>query len=89
MDNLRNIELNIPVVFTYKLFVDEYYQELADIHKRKKAKHAKEELMIEYNKKETKPITDDYIYENINLEDDLKPYLNLRTPPLKNYLTML
>ena len=41
--------------------------------------------MIEYNKKETKPITDDYIYENIKLKDDLKPYLNLRTPPPKNY----
>ena len=73
----------------YKLFIDEYYQELIDAQKRNKAKQAKEKLMKEYNEKTTKPITDNYIYENVNLEDDLKPYLNLRTPPLKNYLTML
>ena len=52
----------------------------------KKQRMQKEELMIEYDKKEMKPITDDYIYENINLEDDLKPYLNLRTPPPKTII---
>ena len=83
MDNLNSVPHFQDM---YKLFIDEYYQELADIQKRKKAKAAKEELMIEYNKKETKPITDDYIYENINLEDDLKPYLNLRTPPPKKII---
>ena len=86
MDNLNSVP---HFKDRYKLFIDEYYQELIDAQKRNKAKQAKEKLMKEYNEKTTKPITDNYIYENINLEDDLKPYLNLKTPPLKNYLTML
>ena len=34
--------------------------------------------MYETNKA---PLSDDYIYEHIELDDDLKPYLNLWSPP--------
>jgi hypothetical protein len=36
-----------------------------------------------YYKSNKTPISDAYIYEHIQLDDDLKPYLNLRTPPPK------
>ncbi len=35
------------------------------------------------NKSNKALILDAYIYEHIELNDDLKPYLNLQTPPPK------
>jgi hypothetical protein len=36
-----------------------------------------------YYKSNKAVISDAYIYEHIELDDDLKPYLNLKTPPPK------
>jgi hypothetical protein len=47
---------------------------------------AKEKLMKIYYKSNKALISDDYIYEHIELDDDLKPYLNLRTPPPKIHI---
>ena len=64
-------------------FIDEYEEELLNIHKRNIATKAKEKLMKIYYKSNKALISDAYIYEHIELDDDLKPYLNLKTPPPK------
>ena len=66
----------------YISFMNEYYDGLIDNIKREKANYAKIRLLDEYrciNGNDSKP-TDKYIYENINLPNDLKPYLNLSIP---------
>ena len=72
LDNSYNVLFNEK----YKEFIDEYKEELINIHKRNIAANAIKKL-YETNKA---PLSDDYIYEHIELDDDLKPYLNLRTP---------
>jgi len=66
---------------TYVKFADEYYEELADKKKREKASEAKAILIREYcsvHGADAKP-TDKFIYQNVNLTDDLKPFMNLAT----------
>ena len=70
---------NVPFNDKYKEFIDEYKEELINIQKRNIAANAIKKL-YESNKAQ---LSDEYIYEHIELDDDLKPYLNLRTPPLK------
>ena len=63
-----------------------YEEELLNTHKRNIATKAKNKVMEIYYKTNNKQITYAYIYEHIELEDDLKPYLNLQTPPpIKTY----
>jgi hypothetical protein len=84
--SLLDYSYNVPFNNKYKEFIDEYEEELLNTHKRNIAKKAKTKLMeINYKTNKT-PITDAYIYEHIELEDDLKPFLNLQTPPpIKTY----
>jgi len=63
----------------YVSFMNEYEQELIDNMKRERAKFAKTKLLKEYRGDDSKP-TDQYIYEHVDLSNDLKPYLNLSTP---------
>ena len=39
-----------------------------------------------YYKSNKALISDAYIYEHIELDDDLKPYLNLQNPPPKKQI---
>ena len=67
---------------TYIGFINVYEQELIDNQKRDIAKCAKLKLLEEYKSMhgmDSKP-TDQYIYKNVKLTNDLKPYLNLITP---------
>ena len=67
---------------TYIGFINVYEQELIDNQKRDIAKYAKLKLLEEYKSMhgmDSKP-TDQYIYKNVKLTNDLKPYLNLITP---------
>ena len=77
--SLLDLSYNVPFNEKYKEFIDEYKEELINIHKRNIAANAIKKL-YETNKA---PLSDDYIYKHIELDDDLKPYLNLRTPPPK------
>ena len=77
--SLLDLSYNVPFNDKYKEFIDEYKEELINIQKRNIAANAIKKL-YETNKA---PLSDDYIYEHIELDDDLKPYLNLRTPPPK------
>ena len=78
LDNSYNVLFNEK----YKEFIDEYKEELINIQKRNIAANAIKKL-YESNKA---PLSDEYIYEHIELDDDLKPYLNLRTPlPKKEF----
>jgi hypothetical protein len=79
--SLLDDSYNVPFNNKYKEFIDEYESELLDIHKRNIATKAKEKLMNIYYKSNNTPISDSYIYEHIELDDELKPYLNLRIPP--------
>ena len=66
----------------YISFIHVYEQELITERKREIAKREKTKLLKEYRSlhgEDSKP-TDQYIYEHIELNDDLKPYLNLSTP---------
>jgi hypothetical protein len=81
--SLLDYSYNVPFNDKYKEFIDEYEEELLNIHKRNIAKKAKEKLMKIYYKSNKALISDAYIYEHIELDDDLKPYLNLKTPPPK------
>ena len=66
----------------YISFIHVYEQELLDARKREIAKYAKIKLLEEYRSihgEDSKP-TDEYIYKNIDLSNNLKPYLNLSTP---------
>ena len=66
----------------YTSFIHVYEEELITERKREIAKNAKTKLLKEYriiNGEDSKP-TDQYIYEHIELNDNLKPYLNLSTP---------
>ena len=66
----------------YISFIHVYEEELIIESKRDIAKNAKTKLLKEYriiNGEDSKP-TDQYIYEHIELNDNLKPYLNLSTP---------
>ena len=83
--SLLDYSYNVPFNDKYKEFIDEYEEDLLNIHKRNIATKAKEKLMkLCYNLKSNKAlISDAYIYEHIELDDNLKPYLNLRTPPPK------
>jgi hypothetical protein len=73
--SLLDFSYNVPFNEKYKEFIDEYKEEFINIHKRNIAANAIKKL-YETNKA---PLSDDYIYEHIELDDDLKPYLNLRT----------
>jgi hypothetical protein len=77
--SLLDLSYNVPFNDKYKEFIDEYKEELINIHKRNIAANAIKKF-YETNKT---PLSDEYIYEHIELDDDLKPYLNLRTPPPK------
>jgi hypothetical protein len=77
--SLLDLSYNVPFNDKYKEFIDEYKEELINIQKRNIAANAIKKL-YETNKA---PLSDDYIYKHIELDDDLKPYLNLRTPPPK------
>ena len=79
--SLLDYSYNVPFNDKYKEFIDEYEEELLNTHKRNIAKEAKNKLMELFHKTNKAPITDAYIYEHIELDDDLKPYLNLQTPP--------
>ena len=79
--SLLDYSYNVPFNDKYKEFIDEYEEELLNTHKRNIATKAKNKVMEIYYKTNKKQITDAYIYEHIELEDDLKPYLNLQTPP--------
>ena len=79
--SLLDYSYNVPFNDKYKEFIDEYEEELLNIHKRNIATKAKEKLMAIFYKSNKAPISDAYIYEHIELEDDLKPYLNLKMPP--------
>jgi hypothetical protein len=81
--SLLDYSYNVSFNDKYKEFIDEYEEELLNIHKRNIATKAKEKLMEIYYKSNKAVITDAYIYEHIELDDDLKPYLNLQTPPPK------
>ena len=81
--SLLDNSYNVPFNDKYKDFIDEYEEELLNIHKRNIARKAKEKLLKIYFTSNKRPITDDYIYEHIELDEDLKPYLNLQTPPPK------
>lgn len=75
-DNNNYIFKNVYINYVYV-----YEQELLDNEKRKKAKNAKIKLLKEYCNiygDDTKP-TDQYIYKNVELSNDLKPYMNLST----------
>ena len=75
--------MDLPFIYKYQpLLLDdfEYEDELLSTHKRNIAKEAKNKLMELYYKTNKAPITYAYIYEHIELDDDLKPYLNLQTP---------
>ena len=66
----------------YTSFIHVYEEELITERKREIAKNAKTKLLKEYRSlhgEDSKP-TDQYIYEHIELNDNLKPYLNLSTP---------
>jgi hypothetical protein len=86
--SLLDYSYNVPFNDKYKEFIDEYEEELLNIHKRNIAAKAKEKLMkIYYKSNEAPPPPSDaYIYEHIELDDDLKPYLNLQTPPPKKQI---
>ena len=75
--SLLDLSYNIPFNDKYREFIDEYKEELINIQKRNIAANAIKKL-YETNKA---PLSDDYIYEHIELDDDLKPYLKLKTPP--------
>ena len=77
--SLLDYSYNVSFNEKYKEFIDEYKEELINIQKRNIAANAIKKL-YESNKA---PLSDEYIYEHIELDDDLKPYLNLRTPPPK------
>lgn len=79
--SLLDYSYNVPFNDKYKEFIDEYEEELLNIHKRNIATKAKEKLMVIFYKSNKAPISDAYIYEHIELADDLKPYLNLKMPP--------
>ena len=79
--SLLDYSYNVPFNDKYKEFIDEYEEELLNIHKRNIATKAKEKLMAIFYKSNKAPISDAYIYEHIELTDDLKPYLNLKMPP--------
>jgi hypothetical protein len=79
--SLLDYSYNVPFNDKYKEFIDEYEEELLNIHKRNIATKAKEKLMAIFYKSNKPPISDAYIYEHIELTDDLKPYLNLKMPP--------
>ena len=79
--SLLDYSYNVPFNDKYKEFIDEYEEELLNIHKRNIATKAKEKLMAIFYKSNKAPISDAYIHEHIELEDDLKPYLNLKMPP--------
>ena len=79
--SLFDYSYNVPFNDKYKEFIDEYEEELLNIHKRNIAAKAKEKLMAIFYKSNKAPISDAYIYEHIELTDDLKPYLNLKMPP--------
>ncbi len=81
MFSLLDYSYNVPFNNKYKEFIDEYESELLDFHKRIIATKAKEKLMKIYFKSNNTPISDAYIYEDIELDDELKPYLNLNMPP--------
>ena len=73
---------NDPFKETYICYIHVYEQELIIERKREIAKNAKTKILKEYrclNGEDSKP-TDQYIYEHIELNDNLKPYLNLSTP---------
>jgi hypothetical protein len=70
---------NVPCNEKYKEFIDEYNEDLINIHKGNIAAYAIKKL-YETNKA---PLSHYYVYEHIELDDDLKPCLNLRTPPPK------
>jgi hypothetical protein len=75
--SLLDLSYNVPFNEKYREFFEEYNEELINIQKRNIAANAMKKL-YESNKY---PLSDDYIYEHIELDDDLKPYLNLRSPP--------
>ncbi len=81
--SLLDYSYNVPFNDKYKAFIDEYEEELLNIHKRNIATKAKEKLMKIYYTSNKALISDAYIYEHIELDDDLKPYLNLQKPPPK------
>ena len=73
---------NDPFKETYICYIHVYEQELIDARKREIAKHTKAKLLEEYRSihgEDSKP-TDQYIYEHVNLTNNLKPYMNLSTP---------
>ena len=84
--SLLDYSYNVPFNDKYKEFIDEYEEELLNIHKRNIAAKAKEKLMEIYYKSNKALISDAYIYEHIELDDDLKPYLNLQNPPPKKQI---
>ncbi len=55
----------MPFNDKYKEFIDEYEEELLNIHKRNKAKKTREKLMEIFYKSNKAPISDAYIYMNI------------------------
>ena len=65
---------------TYISFIHVYEQELIDNKKREIAKYAKTKLLEDYRSKHGSKPTDEYIYEYVELSENLKPYLNLSTP---------
>ena len=79
--SLLDYSYNVPFNDKYKEFIDEYEEELLNIHKRNIATKAKEKLVELFYQTNEAPITDAYIYEHIDLDENLKPYLNLQTPP--------
>ncbi len=80
---LLDYSYNVSFHEKCKEFIDEYKEGLINIHIRNIATNAKNKLIEKFNKTNKAPISDDYIYEHIELDDDLKPYLNLQTPPPK------
>ncbi len=74
-----DLSYNVPFNDKYKEFIDEYKEDLLNNKKRNIAANAIKKL-FETNKA---PLSDDYISELIEHDDDSKPCLNLLTPPLK------
>jgi len=66
----------------YVSYAEEYETELVDKKKREKASLAKTILIREYcsNYGADAMPSDKFIYENVKLPDDLKPFMNLATP---------
>jgi hypothetical protein len=81
--SLLDYSYNVPFSDKYKEFIDEYEEGLLNIHERNSATNAKEKLKKIYYKSNKALISDANIYEHIEQDDVLKPYLNLQTLPPK------